>query len=86
MLILQAAVSLQSLLLHDAALPIAGGAFAGLVIALVRSPLRPFGIRESESLMKFSSLGSLRCICGASHPESWHQTAGSFAARAGSKL
>ena len=50
--------------------PVAGGAFAGLAFALFRSPLRPFGIRESESLMNFSSLGSLRCICGTSHPES----------------
>lgn len=69
MLMMQAAVSLQSLLSHRAALPVAGGAFAGLAFALFRAPLRPFGIRESESLMNFSSLGSLRCICGTSHPE-----------------
>ena len=70
MLIIQAAVSLQELFSHEAMLPVTGGAFAGLALALFRSPVRPFGIRESESLMNFSSLGTLRCICGASHPES----------------
>ena len=68
MLMIQAAVSLQSVLAHEAMLPVVGGAFAGLAFAFFRSPMRPFGIRESESLMNFSSLGSLRCICGTSHP------------------
>ena len=68
MLITQVAVSLQSLFAHEATLPLAGGTFAGLAFALFRSPVRPFGIRESESLMNFSSLGSLRCICGPSRP------------------
>ena len=68
MLMIQVAVSLQSLFAHEATLPLAGGAFAGLAFALFRSPVRPFGIRESESLMNFSSLGSLRCICGPRHP------------------
>lgn len=67
MLIIQAAASLQNLLSHEALLPVAGGAVAGLAFALFRSPVRPFGIRESESLMNFSSLGTLRCICSASH-------------------
>ena len=71
MLMMQAAVSLQNLFSHEAMLPVAGGAFAGLAFALFRSPVRPFGIRESESLMNFSSLGTLRCICGASHPETF---------------
>ena len=70
MLIIQAAVSLQNLFAHEAMLPVAGGAFAGLAFALFRSPVRPFGIRESESLMNFSSLGTLRCICGSNHPAS----------------
>lgn len=65
---IQVTVWLQSLFTHAATLPLAGGAFAGLAFALFRSPVRPFGIRESESLMNFSSLGSLRCICGPSHP------------------
>lgn len=68
MLVIQAAVSLQNLFAHQATLPVVGGTFAGLAFALFRSPVRPFGIRESESLMNFSSLGSLRCICGTSHP------------------
>ncbi len=69
MLIIQAAVSLQNLLSHAAMLPVAGGAFAGVTFAFFRSPVRPFGVRESESLMNFSSLGTLRCICAKSHPE-----------------
>ncbi len=70
MLIIQATLSLQTLLAHQAMLPAAGGVFAGLTFALFRSPVRPFGIRESESLMNFSSLGTLRCICGPGHPAS----------------
>ncbi len=68
MLMTQVALSLQSLFAHVATLPLVGGAFAGLTFAIFRSPVRPFGIRESESLMNFSSLGSLRCICGPSRP------------------
>jgi len=68
-----ALLELQSLLFsHTAIIPVAGGAFAGVPFALFRRPLahfRPFGVRESESIMNFSSLGTLRCICGAEHME-----------------
>ena len=69
MLILPAAPSLQSFLSHAAMLPLAGGVFAGLTFALFRSPAHPFNRRDSQSLMNFSSLGSLRCICSSSHSE-----------------
>lgn len=39
-------------------------------IALFRDSIRRLflmGSRESDSLMNFSSLGTLRCICGAQH-------------------
>ncbi len=32
-------------------------------LTALRPVLRPFGVRESESAMKFSSLGRLQCIC-----------------------
>ena len=67
MLMMQAVVVLQKLFSHQAVLPAAGGVFAGVALALSRSPARPFGIRESESLMNFSTLGRLRCICGTNH-------------------
>ncbi len=66
MLMMQAAMSLQHLFSYGSMLPVAGGAVAGLAFAFFRSPVRPFGVRESESLMQFSSLGTLRCICHAS--------------------
>ena len=47
-------------------------AFAGLGFALFGrtiSQLRPLGVRESESLMNFSSLGTLTCICNAEQSE-----------------
>jgi hypothetical protein len=53
-----------------AMIPIIGGIVTGLSFALFRGRiggLRPFGERTSESLMNFSSLGTLRCICGAKH-------------------
>ncbi len=56
---------------HSAFLPVTGLACSGLAVALLRAPLdlRPFGVSESESIMNFSSLGTLRCICGAEHTE-----------------
>lgn len=69
-MLMQAVVFLRDLLSHDALLPAAGGVLTGATFALSRSPVRPFGIRESESLMNFSSLGTLRCICGPTHSES----------------
>lgn len=66
-MIIQASVPLQNFFFHAAMLPVAGGAFAGLAFALFRIPNNPFRQRESESLMNFSSLGKLRCICGTSH-------------------
>jgi hypothetical protein len=56
---------------HAAFLPVAGLASSGLAVALLRAPLdlRPFGVSEAESIMNFSSLGTLRCICGAEHTE-----------------
>ena len=66
MLIFEAAASMQHLFSYGSTLPVAGGVIAGLAFAFFRSPVRPFGVRESESLMQFSSLGMLRCICSAS--------------------
>ena len=64
-------MSLQAFLAgHSTFLPVAGIAVSGVATALVRMPpfrFRPFGISEAESLMNFSSLGMLRCICGADH-------------------
>jgi hypothetical protein len=56
---------------HSNFLPVTGLTCSGLAIALLRAPLdlRPFGISESESIMNFSSLGTLRCVCGAEHAE-----------------
>ncbi len=67
MMFMQAAVSFQTFFFHAAMLPVAGGALAGTAFALFRSPDSPFRQQESESLMNFSSLGKLRCICGTSH-------------------
>jgi hypothetical protein len=56
---------------HTVFMPVAGLACSGLAVALLRAPLdlRPFGVSESESIMNFSSLGTLRCICGAEHTQ-----------------
>ena len=78
MLMMQAAVCL----FHQAMLPVVGGAFAGLSLALLRLPVRLFGLHESESLMNFSSLGMLRCICAESHMEERGQERGRSALRA----
>ncbi len=56
-------VASHSLLFAASALSGCGAAFA-----LVGGPgfrLRPFEVGEQESIMTFSSLGTLRCICGA---------------------
>ncbi len=53
---------------HSALLAVAAVAGSGSAVALLAGPLfrlRPFGVREHESIMNFSSLGTLRCICGA---------------------
>ena len=55
---------------HTALMPVIGLACSGFAIALLQTPgeaLRPFGVSEAESIMNFSSLGTLRCICGAEH-------------------
>ena len=57
---------------HSALMPVVGIGCAGLAVALLRVPkesLRPFGVSESESIMNFSSLGTLRCVCGQQHEE-----------------
>ena len=53
-------------------MPCAGLACSGIAVALLHSPadaMRPFSVSEAESIMNFSSLGTLRCICGAEHAE-----------------
>jgi len=64
---------LQTILVsHSTVVPVAGGAFAGLALAVFRrtgSLAIPFGVRDSRSLMNFSSLGTLRCVCGSQHRE-----------------
>jgi hypothetical protein len=55
---------------RNAVVPVAGGIFTGMAIALFRGPkgvLRALTSRGSGSLMNFSSHGTLRCICGAQH-------------------
>jgi hypothetical protein len=54
---------------HPAFMPVAGLAGTGVAVALLRTPLipRPFGIKEEESIMNFSLLGTLRCVCGMQH-------------------
>ena len=52
-------------------IPVTGGVMTGFAIALFRGSIgRLFlmGNRESDSLMNFASLGTLRCICGEQHP------------------
>jgi hypothetical protein len=57
---------------RTALLPVTGGVVTGFAFAFFRGRLGRlsfFGNRDSESLMNFSSLGALRCICGTQHPE-----------------
>jgi hypothetical protein len=60
------------LITHAALIPVTGGLMTGFAFAFFRGNLGRlllFGNRESESLMNFSSLGTLRCVCGEKHPE-----------------
>jgi hypothetical protein len=46
--------------------------WAGIVIgarrlAVKASSMRPFGILQSESIMRFAPLGTLTCLCGSRH-------------------
>jgi hypothetical protein len=55
---------------HSALMPIIGLGCSGFALALLQAPkdaIRQFGITEAESIMNFSSLGTLRCICGTEH-------------------
>jgi len=55
---------------HAAVAPIAGAALVGWAIAAYRGSLSKFRLfrsRDAESLMNFSSLGTLRCVCKAKH-------------------
>ncbi len=57
---------------RSAFIPVAGATVAGISFLLFRGKLaniRPFGVSNSESIMNFSSLGTLRCVCGAEHQE-----------------
>jgi hypothetical protein len=49
---------------HTAFMPVIGLACSGFAVALLQTPGR---ISDAESIMNFSSLGTLRCICGAEH-------------------
>ncbi len=52
-------------------LPVTGGVMCGVAVAIFRGGIARIlpSARDSESLMNFSSQGSLRCVCGAKHPE-----------------
>jgi hypothetical protein len=67
-----ALLELQTFLTNPTTLiPVTGGVMTGFAIALFRGSIgRLFhaGTRESDSLMNFSSMGTLRCICGEQHP------------------
>jgi len=73
---------------HPAFMPVAGLACSGAAVALLRNPLefRPFGISESESLMNFSSLGTLRCVCGAGHTNNGEPDRRSFCRSCGCEV
>ena len=64
---------LQSFLLaHSGLLPMIGFVASGCAVLLLRGPitrLRTADIPEHESIMNFSSLGTLRCICGSDHAD-----------------
>lgn len=56
---------------RTALIPVLGGVMTGFAIALFRGSFGRFflsGNRDSDSLMNFSSLGTLHCICGEQHP------------------
>ena len=57
---------------RSALIPVSGALVAGLSFLLFRGRLsqtRSFSSSESSSIMNFSSLGTLRCVCGAEHRE-----------------
>ena len=56
---------------HAALIPVTGGIMTGLAFAIFRGTVGRFfmpGVKESRSLMNFSQLGTLKCICGEKHP------------------
>jgi len=66
-----ALIELQTLLTARAALlPVTGGVMAGFAVALFRGGLGRVLLSGKEpSIMRFASVGTLRCICGETHPE-----------------
>ena len=64
----------RALLTARAALiPVTGGIMTGIAFALYRGTLgRLFAsdVKDSDSLMNFSRLGTLKCVCGETHPDS----------------
>jgi len=71
---LSAGPNLRALFTARAALiPVTGGIMTGIAFALYRGTLgRLFTseVKDSDSLMNFSRLGTLKCVCGETHPES----------------
>ena len=69
---LLALLDLRTLLTARAALvPVTGGIMSGFALVLYRGTLgRLFSsdVKDSESIMKFSPLGTLKCVCGETHP------------------
>ncbi len=67
-----ALLDLPALLANRAALiPVTGGIMIGLAFAIYRGTLgRLFAssVKDSESIMNFSPLGTLKCVCGEKHP------------------
>ena len=67
-----ALLNLRTLITARAALiPVTGGIMTGFAFALYRGTLgRLFtsDIKDSESTMNFSPLGTLKCVCGEKHP------------------
>ena len=67
-----ALLDLRTLLSARAALiPVTGGIMTGFAFALYRGTLgRLFtsDVKESESIMNFSPLGTLKCVCGEKYP------------------
>ena len=65
-------VDLQTLLTtRGAVLPITAGVLCGVAYVMFRGTIARIlvGGRDSRSLMNLSANGSLRCVCGAQHPE-----------------
>jgi hypothetical protein len=56
---------------HSTLLPVAGGVMCGFAFAIFRGGIARIlpSSRDSQSLMNFSSRGTLRCVCGVQHPE-----------------